>query len=552
MKRDLIILSRNFYDLLVIGGGIYGVCIARDAVLRGLSVALVEKGDFGHATSFNTLRLIHSGFRYLQSLNVVRARQSHNEQMIFMNIAPHLVHPLPFFVPTYGHLTRGREMLSLALKIYNHLVQRNPIDEHQSEIPRGRTLSREECLQTFPDIERKGLTGGIIFYDCQISNSERLIISISKSAVEYGADLANYLEVIGLIKDQNRIGGVKVKDIFTGDEFEIRAKFVVNSSGPWLKRVLGLVNLQSPKVYNGLSKAFNLVVSRKISHDFAIGIHSQVSNNKTSELLGKRSRFLFITPWRDYSMIGTEHLPSKDDPEKINLTEEEIKSFLGEVNEAYPRASLGLKDVCFKYMGCLPAFIPAKGSMRIATKYRIYDHGIEHGVDGLVSVSGVKFTEARQVAEKVVTLVFKKMGRTPQATRSDVTPVHGGRIERLDEFLGQESQRNPYGLNKNDINNLISNYGSAYTEVLKYYDKDEKADLLRKPEVLYAIHEEMAHKLSDVLFRRTDIGIIGDTDSSNITRYAGIMAKELNWNNDRIKHEIDEAKALLSSFTLNG
>src|SRR3989337_1536062 len=207
MNRDLNTLARNTYDLLVIGGGIYGVCVARDAALRGLSVALVEKGD--------------------------------------------LVHPLPFFIPAYGHLMRGKEMLSLALHIYNHVVERNPLDGYQRKIPRGRIISREECLQALPDIEKKGLTGGIILYDCQISDSERLIISIAKSAAESGADLANYLEVLGFIKDHNRLGGVKVKDLLTGDDFAICARFIVNTSGPWIQSVLGLINSQSSEVYHG-------------------------------------------------------------------------------------------------------------------------------------------------------------------------------------------------------------------------------------------------------------------------------------------------------------
>lgn len=162
MKRDLNRLSSNEYDLLVIGGGIYGVCVARDATLRGLSLALVDKGDFGHATSFNTLRLIHGGFRYLQSLDIGRARQSLYEQMIFMRIAPHPVHPLQVLVPSYEDLMHGKEILSFALMAYDNLVRRLPQDENLHTVPEGRTASREEFSQIFPDIERKGLTGGII------------------------------------------------------------------------------------------------------------------------------------------------------------------------------------------------------------------------------------------------------------------------------------------------------------------------------------------------------------------------------------------------------
>ncbi|MGB7291987.1 MAG: glycerol-3-phosphate dehydrogenase/oxidase [Thermodesulfobacteriota bacterium] len=555
MKRNLIQLSGNCYDVVIVGGGIYGLCVAREAVLKGLSVALVEKGDFGHATSFNTLRLIHGGFRYLQSLDISRSRRSFYEQMIFMNIAPHLVHPMPVFIPAYGHFIRGRGMLSLALKMYDNLVRGVSHDDYLARIPRGKVISRKECLQTFPDIDREGLTGGIIFYDCQVSDSERLVISIAKAAAGCGVDLANYLEVIGFIKEKNRIGGVRVKDILTEDEFEIRGKFVVNTCGPWVKRILGLIHNDSTKEFHGLSKAFNLVITRKFSNDFAIGVYSQIQNNNASELLNKRSRFLFFTPWKNYSLIGTEHVLADEDPDKIYVTDEEINNFLGEINQAYPQAELGLEDVCFKYIGFLPTTISTNGSVRLATKYHIYDHGLDSSLEGLISVIGVKFTEARYVAEKVADLIFKKMGIRAPASCSDITPVYGGRIEQFNEFLNQESRKNQFGLSRGIMQNLIFSYGSAYTEVLKYLDQEWNSDsvnaldFVRKAEILYAIREEMAQKLADVLLRRTDMSTNFELNHDSIMASAKIMAKELNWNNDKIEQETNEVKTSLSFFT---
>src|ERR671930_1078023 len=183
MQRDLNRLATDAYDVLIIGGGIYGVCVAWDAALRGLSVALVERGDFGHATSSNSLRVIHGGLRYLQYGDLHRLRQSIQERTVFMRIAPHLVHPLPFFIPTYGHAMRGKEILALALRI-NDLIgfNRNRLEDPQKYLPPGRIISREECLRLFPGIEKKELTGGAIVYDCQLFSSERLILSFARSA----------------------------------------------------------------------------------------------------------------------------------------------------------------------------------------------------------------------------------------------------------------------------------------------------------------------------------------------------------------------------------
>src|ERR671918_2641974 len=190
MERNLANLSKHTYDVLVIGGGIYGVCAAWDAALRGLSVALVDKGDFGHATSSNSLRVIHGGLRYLRHGDLRRLRQSIQERTVFMRIAPHLVHPLPFLIPTYGHAMRGKEIHTLAV-LMNDLIglDRNRLEDPQKYLPPGRIIAREECLRLFPGIEKRGLTGGASVYDCQMFSSERLILSFARSATMYGAQV---------------------------------------------------------------------------------------------------------------------------------------------------------------------------------------------------------------------------------------------------------------------------------------------------------------------------------------------------------------------------
>lgn len=231
MQRNAIALTQNVYDLLIIGGGIYGACIARDASLRGLSVALVEKADFGCATSANSLKTIHGGLRYLQHGDLKRMRESIGDRKILMQIAPHLVHPLKVVLPTYGHGMRGKEAMALALAV-NDLVScdRNFLADPQKHIPPGRVISKNQCLQLLEGIDSQGLTGGAIFYDAQVYNSERLILSFLRSAVQAGADVANYVEVVGFLQMGDRITGVTAKDVLTGDSFQIQAKTVVNAS----------------------------------------------------------------------------------------------------------------------------------------------------------------------------------------------------------------------------------------------------------------------------------------------------------------------------------
>ena len=581
MRRDLNQLAAGTYDVLIIGGGIYGVCAAWDAALRGLSVALVEKGDFGHATSSNSLRVIHGGLRYLQHGDLRRLRRSIQERTVFMRIAPHLVHPLPFLIPTYGHAMRGKEILTLALLVNDVIgIDRNRLEDSQKYLPRGRILSREECIRRFPGIEKRGLTGGAIVYDCQMFSSERLVLSFARSATEAGAQAANYVEVFGLLRKGDRIGGVKAKDLLNGSEMEVRARVVVNTSGPWLDRVSSLCNGHSPNRRLALSKAFNILVNRQLIPHYAVGIYTKNRFKDRGALLSKGSRLLFLTPWQSRSLIGTVHLPYDCDPDHCWVTENEIQDFLDEVNEAYPAASLERKDVCFTYGGLLPMDNHGTGGVHLVKRYRIVDHKKEEGVEGLISVMGVKLTEARHVAEKTIDLVFEKLGDTLPKSATATTPLHGGQIQRFSDFLADEARRKPQGVTADAFQRVIQLYGSAYPEVLKYLDegctcRSENADSLSHPtivqsaessshsndssrtdnssllraEVLHGIREEMAQKLTDVVFRRTSLGIARDQADDAFRSAATTMAKELGWDDMRTQREISEVKTFLSART---
>jgi len=540
--RDLSKLQRNKYDLLVIGGGIYGACVTWDAALRGLSVALVEKGDFASATSANSLKIIHGGLRYLQHGDIKRMRESIRERRTLMGIAPHLVHPLPVLIPTYGHGMQGREVLSLALMI-NDLIgfDRNRLDDPDKHMCRGRVISRGECVELLPGIHEKGLTGGAIFHDAQLYNSERLVLSFIRSAEEAGAELANYVEVTGFIKEKNRIIGVEAKDVLTKEDLCIRARTVVNTCGPWVNRVLNFLNGSRPDYSVPFLKAINLI-TRPLFQKYAVGVAGENGQQDTDSLIKKRKPFLFATPWRGHTLIGTAYSIYNGSPDEFKVTEKDIQDFLNQINQAYPSAGLKMKDVSYVHGGLVPSSPHFSNTrpLELSKHYQIYDHRNE-GVTGLISVIGTKYTTARHVAEKVVNRVFESWQQKPPKSLTSTTTVHGGQIGRFGAFLQGEIKKHPESLGENQIRRLVYNHGSAYPRVLRYLDltPSDDHDILRA-EIRYAVREEMAQKLTDVVFRRTDLGTAGHPGSESLKTCADTMSGELGWSLERTQQELKE------------
>ncbi len=305
MERNLRRLASNVFDLLIIGGGIYGVSVARDAALRGLHVALVEKGDFGHATSFNSLKIIHGGFRYLQHLDVPRMRCSIFERSALMRIAPHLTHPLPFLMPTYGQGFQGKWIMRMALAL-NDLIgyDRNRHNDSSRHLPHGHVISRSECLNLVPGISKEGLTGGAVWYDCQLSSSERLMMAVLKSATTAGAEVANYVEVTGFLRRGHSISGVQAVDRLNGNGFDIQSRLVVNAAGPWVQDLLGLVNgcPRPGKFY--LSKAMNLAVKSPLVTKYAVGVSGRGRFQDSEAMVQKGHRLFFMVPWKDQGVLS--------------------------------------------------------------------------------------------------------------------------------------------------------------------------------------------------------------------------------------------------------
>lgn len=553
MQRNISKLANQSFDLLIVGGGIYGAAVAWDATLRGLSVALIEKDDFGHATSANSLKTIHGGLRYLQDADIKLVRMMIHERMTLMRIAPHLVHPLPCLMPTTKKISRSKIAMTAALALNDLLcLDKNRLPDPQKYLPRGRVLSRQECMQIVPGLGEKNITGGAVWHDAQMYSSERTTLSFIMSAEQRGAVVANYVAATGFLKSDDQIYGVVAKDRFTGQSFEIKARLVVNTAGPWVNKLVGLLAEKKP-AKTRLSVAINLVVPQIIPN-YAVGVRSWPNGHAPE----KSSQLLFIAPWRNYSIAGTKHLPFTGAPDDYTVDAQTLQDFLDDINSAYPAAALTLNDVRFVHWGFLPADDTTSGPVKLLRRGKIYDHR-QDGLDGLLTVVGVKYTSARYVAEQVLNLIQNKLSLSQTQCQTHTTPLFGGRIEYFDGFLDEATARCNTKINGDAIPHLARNYGTEYVNLLKYSAEDptllhpvsDQTSTI-KAEVLHAVRSEMAQKLSDVVFRRTEMGSAGHPGAAGLTVAAQMMANELGWPEERKQAELADIEQIYTRKQVAG
>jgi glycerol-3-phosphate dehydrogenase len=546
MKRNLKELSNNIFDLLIIGGGISGVSACWDATLRGLSTALIDKGDFGEATSSASTKIIHGGIRYLQQGSVFMLRESLRDRRTFMQIAPHMVYRLPFLIPTYGHAIKGKEVLSLAMAIYDLVgFDRNKALDPILSIPGFKILSKERILELEPRIPPANLTGGIHYYECHMYNSERMTLSFVLSAAKIGAVVANYVETVDFLTEGDRVIGIKAKDNLSGEVFDIRAKLILNITGPWAFNVLKLLPNYQPKHTMRFAKGIH-VVTQKLTNNHALAL---TSKQKRVSLLDRGGRHIFFIPWREHTLIGTANIPYSAPPDSLIIDRQDICDFIEEINQALPCAELSFDDIIHAFAGLYPLIDISieKGIYQYSAKNKILDHKKKDGIEGLISVIGAKYTTAISLSKRLIDLCFKKLAKKPATCLTDVTPLQGGEIHRLKDFLNQAGKTKSAVFEKDTLHDLLRNYGSEYNKILKYIEKNPELGIkvsdcrpTIKAEIVHAVREEMAQKLGDVVFRRTGLGTLGNPGDKCISLCAEIMAEELGWDQKKTKREISE------------
>ncbi|MDP3921360.1 MAG: glycerol-3-phosphate dehydrogenase/oxidase [Candidatus Omnitrophota bacterium] len=547
MKRTVSDLTTKEYDLLIVGGGIYGAVAAWEATSRGLSVALIDKADFGGEMSAESQRIIHGGLRYFQHGDLRRVRSSIKERSVWMRIAPHLVKPLKCVMPVFGKGLRGRAGVKTALKLHNRMGRKRNagIEADSRKIPSNRFMTNGEYSQTVGAVS-EGQTGAAVWYDGEIIEPERLTLAFIKTAVFWGAVAVNYVEATNLIMDNRRVTGVEAHDQITGKKLKVRARCVLNSTGPWVQDLLISLGYITRRPRVKYAQAVNLVFNRRLTPGFALAAPSTAP-----ERTGKR--YYFATTHRTGSIVGTDYSKYSDRPERREVSAEDLDRFLADLKAAYPTLNLQRSDISYANTGLLPASNSRSDCSKgeVDRNDQIWDHKKTDNIEGLLSVVGVKYTTARAVVEKVIDRVFGKIGMKVSASRSAVTPLIGADIQNIDEYLESERARRAWGMSRDQIERLIERHGSLYMEVLHLIAHDYAwgeaipgSKSVTKADIVYAVRDEMAVKLADVVFRRTGLGTMGYPSDDALQVCAEVMGDELLWDSERKRREVNEVKAL--------
>ncbi|MCC6443517.1 MAG: glycerol-3-phosphate dehydrogenase [Armatimonadetes bacterium] len=520
------------YDLVIIGGGINGAGIARDAAERGLSVCLLERSDFGAGTSAHSTRLIHGGLRYLEHFEFGLVRESLREREVLLRIAPHLVAPTAFAIPIYRGGPYNFTKVRLGLLLYDTLAVGRSLPSHQA-------LSRSKFLRLEPEIDPTGLEGGFLYYDCQINYPERLCVENILSAARAGARIENHAEVTAFLREGGQVSGVRARHRLTGQEETVRSRFVVNAAGPWLDAVCDLLDRPAPRKLGG-TKGSHLVVRQR----------EGLPNAPVYTPARADGRPFFILPWREFMLIGTTDIPFDGDLDTLVADEQEIEYLIREANALLPRARLQRDDILYTFAGVRPLPPGDSDAGKRTRRHFLYDHEREDGIFGLVSIIGGKLTTYRSLAEETVGIVFRKLGRAAPPSATHTLPLYGGEIETtFQEYIAHQaetaSQR--YGIAPSTARHLISLYGSRHEDVLA---RAEHSPELKDPitpdlpdigaQAAYGAERELVRTLEDFLLRRTGIGMGADCGLSAAPACARLLARHLSWDEKRIERELDE------------
>lgn len=548
MQRRPDRLADTEYDLLVIGGGITGAFVALDAVQRGLSVALVEKNDFGGYTSSASSKLLHGGIRYLPQGQLWKVRESFRETAIFQHLAPHMTRWLPFLVPTEsGSVMKGRAAMHLAMLLYGLCgtgLERMIADPGKRP-PKRQFLDSETARARVPLLAAvTRLTGAQVLWESHMHNSERMTLAVLKTAADGGAELANYLRVRGLLGKGTRVVGVQAEDLHGGGVFDIRARLIVNAAGPYVQGINeSMPQLRLDRRLTGFSKGVHLI-TRQLEPDFALAM---TSRKKIDALVSRGGRHFFIIPWRDCSLIGTTNVPHAGRLDDIRVSERDIVDFLSEINTALPMARLGREDVRYAYCGIYPLIAEdVKADTYQGTgEYQVIDHGRTNGIAGMVTALGAKYTTARFVAEKTVDLALAKLGRSAVPCGSPRTRLREGMITDILSF--REDCRRQYAalLPSAAVDSLVSNHGC---EVHSLVTEGRKRGLLEPTvtgretldiEIDHAVRHEMALTLDDIVFRRTGLGTVGHPGAQALRRCATLAGALLDWDDEEQRRQME-------------
>ncbi|MBC8028691.1 MAG: glycerol-3-phosphate dehydrogenase/oxidase [Pyrinomonadaceae bacterium] len=565
------------FDVIIIGAGINGSGIARDAAMRGLSLLLLDKGDVGSGTSSWSTRLIHGGLRYLEHGEFSLVRESLRERECLLHIAPHLVRPLRMSVPIYKGARRGLWTMRAGMLAYDFL-------SFDKQLPRHRMLSRSETLAQFPGLNPNGLVGAAVYYDAQVEFAERLVIENALSAVAHGATVTTYARVDKLHVDGGAVRAIEFRDELpgrsptlgspagqpdwggtvregsNGERQSASARIVINAAGPWVDELL----------LNSVPSSERLIGGTKGSH-IIVGAFPGAPARALYVEAETDTRPFFIIPWNSHYLIGTTDIRYTGALDHIQIGDDEIDYLLRETNRVIPSAGLTRKEILYTYSGVRPLPFTGGGdsgnrghrgdsdASSITRRHFIRPHP---NLDNLFSIVGGKLTTYRSLAEETVNLIFKKLGRTRErghparneggslCTTAKV-PLPGAETPDFEAFSKDFQQR--CGLSELTSDHLLRTYGTRSAELLKLVEDDpllgEVFDAETgaiAAEVVFAFNNELAQTLADCLLRRTMVGLNSTCGLAAVEAAAKIAQTHLDWSDSRAIQETEAYRQEIS------
>ncbi len=504
------------WDIVVIGGGATGLGIAVDAASRGYKTLLLEQVDFAKGTSSRSTKLVHGGVRYLQQGDIALVFEALKERGLMFKNAPHLVSNQAFVIPSYDWW--GGPFYTVGLKVYDMMAGRLGLGP-------SKMLDRDETLALLPTVEKNGLKGGTIYHDGQFDDA-RMAISLAQTCNDYGGSVINYMQVVGLKKDKELISGVIATDLLTGETLTIDAKVVVNATGVFVDQVFRMDNEKAPTTIVP-SQGIHLVLSR----DF-LPNESAVMVPHTAD-----GRVMFAVPWHNHVVVGTtDTLIDKASIEPVAL-DSEIDFLLSTAGQ-YLTKQPTRRDVLSVFAGLRPLAKPDEEKKE--TKEISRGHKIIISLSGLITITGGKWTTYRKMAEDVVDKAIMLGGLVERECVTHHMPIHGFRMDidpRTDPLA-------PYGLDKENILALEEEMDSAKGMLSKKLN-------IRNAQVIWAVREEMALTLEDVLARRTRALFLDARESLRIAPKAvRLMAIEMHRDETWEKEQLQQYKAIAKNYIL--
>jgi glycerol-3-phosphate dehydrogenase len=523
-------LTDGDFEVVIIGGGMAGAGAARDLAMRGVSVALVDKGDFASGTTSRSSKLIHGGLRYLELFDFTLVRESLREREILRRLAPHLVRPLPFLVPIYRDSSRSLIKVRIGLVLYDWLTPGR-------DRGRSRVLRPVDALSLEPALRARDLKGAGYYFDDLLLLPERLCLENVLSAGRQGARAFNYAEAEEVVRDRRGVAAVRVRDLLTGRLVTLGARAVVNATGPWVD----LVRERSAIVDRGP----HIVRRTKGIHCLLPRLSERAIYHSTRD-----DRMIFVIPWRDFSLVGTTDTDFTGDLDRLSATRDEVIYLLNEVRQAVPDQRVSPEAVAYTYAGVRPlSWEDSKRASDVTRAHRI----VPEAGGTFLSITGTKLTTYRSLAAQLGDQVLKTLGRRVPSRTAGFT------LDGLDEearrvearaWLDVGPETVATGLGRQTLEALVTTYGRGYRRVVELAGKvPGGAEPLcpQNPEIvaqLYlAVQDEMAVSLQDVLLRRTGIGTSHCQGMDCAETIGRRMAQLAGWTPRRLQAELDAYQA---------